>query len=102
MLNQEIKQALNLAQAELKRCYRELRTRNKTVNDLVNEYTEAHLNSAKPGLSYCWKNESGVGSTCYFKCEECKMKDNFQTQAVKPHSATPVPAVSNYPLFFPN
>ena len=102
MTPSEIKQDLNLAQAELQRCYRELRRRNNTVRDLVNAYSEAQLKPAESGERYCWEKESGCGNTCYFKCDECKMKDHFQSQTAKQLPASPERLFSNYPLFYPN
>ena len=102
MTPSEIKQDLNLAQAELQRCYRELRRRNNTVRDLVNAFTEAQLKPAESGERYCWEKESGCGNTCYFKCDECKMKDLFQSQTAKQPPVIQEQFFLDYPLLYLN
>lgn len=96
----KIKQELNSAQAELKRCYRELRSRNTTVNNLVNEYTEAIAKSNVLKSSYCLKQDTDPGGTCYFQCDECKMKLFFQRQRTKQSSFNPDCLYSIFPAIF--
>ncbi len=74
MKTNELKQVLNSAHTEIKSCYNQLSVRSSKVLNIVTQHCNALPKALVMGGGYCKNQHNDNRGSCFFQCDECKMK----------------------------